>query len=220
MHSRLEHDPFKASHRPRTHRPSEIESRRVRKLQRPHLIRQQIHGLGSGCCGLRQPITKPAAYTHDRDLWCRQVIGPAARPQFRTMHLLLIHQNFPGQFRDLAPAWLQQGHQVTALGSAPAPTDSRRWVGLTYLRYELPGDDNPSVLARGQAVAAACQQLQPNGTPPDIVLVHSGWGEARNLRDIFPRTPLVVFPELWGHPRALGYGFDHHLEANSQPVVV
>ena len=131
------------------------------------------------------------------------------------MHLLLIHQNFPGQFRDLGPAWLQQGHQVTALGSAQAPTDSRRWGGLTYLRYELPGDDNPSVLARGQAVAAACQQLQRNGTTPDIVLVHSGWGEASNLRDVFPRTPLVVFPELWGHPQALGYGFDHHLEGQT-----
>ena len=33
------------------------------------------------------------------------------------MHLLLIHQNFPGQFRDLAPLWLAAGHQVRAIGS-------------------------------------------------------------------------------------------------------
>ena len=57
--------------------------------------------------------------------------------------------------------------------------------------------------------------MQRKGTTPDIVLVHSGWGEARNLRDIFPSTPLVVFPELWGHPHALGYGFDQHLDGQT-----
>ena len=131
------------------------------------------------------------------------------------MHLLLIHQNFPGQFRDLGPAWLRQGHQVTALGCAEAPVDGQRWEGLTYLRYSLPGDQDPSPSMRGKAVAAACQQLQRNGSAPDIVLAHSGWGEASNLRDVFPSTPLIVFPELWGHPQALGYGFDRHLDGQT-----
>ena len=69
------------------------------------------------------------------------------------MHLLLIHQNFPGQFRDLAPAWLEQGHQVTGLGAAPAPDQAPRWEGLTYLQYSLDGIEEPSAEQRGQAVA-------------------------------------------------------------------
>ena len=49
------------------------------------------------------------------------------------MHLLLIHQSFPGQFRDLAPAWLAFGHQITAIGSmAEAPTGPQ-WQGLCYI---------------------------------------------------------------------------------------
>lgn len=131
------------------------------------------------------------------------------------MHLLLIHQNFPGQFRDLGPAWLQQGHHVTAVGSAAAPHDVELWNGLTYLRYCIADEPNPSAIQRGEAVAAACRQLLQAGTAPDVVLVHSGWGEAHNLREVFPCTPLIVFPELWGHPRALGYGFDRHLDGQT-----
>ena len=115
------------------------------------------------------------------------------------MHLLLIHQNFPGQFRDLAPAWLARGHRVTALGSASAPEDDPRWDGLTYVRYRLDGIEEPSVEERGHAVAEACRQLQQKGLVPDLVMVHTAWGESQQLREVFPTTPLVVFPELWGH---------------------
>ena len=38
------------------------------------------------------------------------------------MHFLLVHQNFPGQFRDLAPRLVSLGHRVTAIASKkPAP---------------------------------------------------------------------------------------------------
>ena len=135
------------------------------------------------------------------------------------MNLLLIHQNFPGQFRDLGPAWLQRGHQITALGSAAPPMEPVRWSGLTYIRYGLEGLDHPTPHQRGEAVAEACRHIQRQGTTPDLVLVHSGWGEASCLRQVFPTTPLIVFPELWGSPLALGYGFDSHLDGdNADPL--
>jgi glycosyltransferase involved in cell wall biosynthesis len=131
------------------------------------------------------------------------------------MHLLLIHQNFPGQFRDLGEAWLQMGHQITAIGSAEEPSDGKRWCGLTYIRYKIKSENSPTFFDRGQAVATACRQLQKAGSPPDLVLVHSGWGEAHFLREVFPSTPVIVFPELWGNPLALGYGFDQHLDGRT-----
>lgn len=135
------------------------------------------------------------------------------------MHLLLIHQNFPGQFRDLAPAWLAQGHRVTGLGSAAAPDHDPRWEGLTYLRYSMGGIEDPSLEQRGGAVAEACRQLQNSGMTPDVVLVHTGWGEAQPLRGVFPTTPLVILPELWGHAAALGFGFDQHLAGQSANAI-
>ena len=80
-----------------------------------------------------------------------------------------------------------------------------RWIRLTYIRY-LKGLDHPTPHQRGEAVAEACVTSSAKGKP-DLVLVHSGWGEARCLRQVFPTTPLIVFPNFGG-ALALGYGFD------------
>lgn len=49
------------------------------------------------------------------------------------MQLLLVHQNFPGQFKHLAPALVKQGHQVSALMMAQAP--SLPWQGVQQHSY-------------------------------------------------------------------------------------
>ena len=48
------------------------------------------------------------------------------------MKLLLVHQNFPGQFRDLGPALCDRGHELKAIGSSQRPTDPR----IEVLRYK------------------------------------------------------------------------------------
>ncbi|QNI96547.1 glycosyltransferase [Synechococcus sp. RS9902] len=124
------------------------------------------------------------------------------------MHLLLIHQNFPAQFRDLGPAWLAEGHQLTAIAYTTPPKDSTAWSGLEHFRYTWPKDSQPSKDDRGRIVAALCQQLRNNGHSPDVVIAHSGWGEALHLSGIWEEVPLVVMPELWGSAKSLGFGFD------------
>ena len=54
------------------------------------------------------------------------------RPTSATMRLLLVHQNFPGQFRDLGPALCDRGHELKAIGSSQRPSDPR----IEVLRYE------------------------------------------------------------------------------------
>ena len=124
------------------------------------------------------------------------------------MHLLLIHQNFPGQFRDLGPAWLAAGHRLTSIGNTTPPRDETAWEGLEHLSYSWPEGHQPTAYDRGVAVAQLCRQLHNNGLEPDVVIAHSGWGETLQLSGIWAGTPLVVLPELWGTSRALGFGFD------------
>ena len=124
------------------------------------------------------------------------------------MHLLLIHQNFPGQFRDLGPAWLAEGHHITAISYTTPPKNSTAWSGLKHFRYTWPRDGQPSKDDRGLIVAELCQQLRNNGLSPDVVIAHSGWGEALHLSGIWENVPLVVMPELWGSAKSLGFGFD------------
>jgi hypothetical protein len=126
------------------------------------------------------------------------------------MHLLLIHQNFPGQFRDLASAWLASGHQVTAIGSMAEAPSGLQWQGLTYLQYRF--EQTPSHLQRGLAVARLVEQLLDQEDPPDLVMSHSAWGEALCLQRVCGDVPLISYPELWGNSRSLGFGFDQALD--------
>ena len=126
------------------------------------------------------------------------------------MKLLLVHQNFPGQFRDLGPGLCDRGHELKAIGSSQRPTDSR----IEVLRYA----HNPVKLSgihphclevdewirRSEQVAESEMSLKRRGWAPDVMLAHPGWGEALLLRQVFPSTPLVIWPELWLRPEHLG----------------
>ena len=61
-------------------------------------------------------------------------------------------------------------------------------------------------------MAQVCGLLQDEGSQPDVVIAHSAWGEALELKASWPTTPLIVLPELWGNPQSLGFGFDDALK--------
>ena len=126
------------------------------------------------------------------------------------MKLLLVHQNFPGQFRDLGPALCDRGHELKAIGSSQRPTDPR----IEVLRYEHKLGERSGMhphslevdewIRRSEQVAHLAMSLKQRGWAPDVMLVHPGWGEALLLRQVFPSTPLVIWPELWLRPEHLG----------------
>ena len=122
------------------------------------------------------------------------------------MKILLIHQNFPGQFRELAPAWLACGHAVSAIGCTPPQAlQGPAWHGLSYYPYQCPPHR-----WRGQVLGDHLWRLsREQQLAPDLVIAHAGWGEASVVKTIWPTVPLIVYPELWGSARALGMGFDN-----------
>jgi glycosyltransferase involved in cell wall biosynthesis len=138
------------------------------------------------------------------------------------MRLLLIHQNFPAQFRHLARGLVQRGHEVAALGTRPLDDLAAEELppGVLYGGYarEAPIAVGPCLdpefeasQLRGLRVAEACRQLVVRGFQPDVVLFHSAWGEGLHLRDVWPELPLVAYPELYGSPLLFGYGYDERL---------
>ena len=137
--------------------------------------------------------------------WCG-----TQRATCTTMKLLLVHQNFPGQFRDLGPALCDRGHELKAIGSSQRTTDPR----IEVLRYstilgERSGMHPHSLevdewIHRSEKVANLAMGLKQRGWAPDVMLAHPGWGEALLLRQVFPSTPLVIWPELWLRPEHMG----------------
>lgn len=124
------------------------------------------------------------------------------------MRYLFIHQNFPGQFRHVAAALAARGHEVVALGvnKTPEPLPGVRHV--LYRERSHAGEPPPHPLGgalaelqakftRGEAAARAMVSLQKAGFTPDVVVAHSGWGEAFFVRDVFPQARMVVYAEYY-----------------------
>jgi glycosyltransferase involved in cell wall biosynthesis len=131
------------------------------------------------------------------------------------MKILVIHQNFPGQFRHLC-AHLAERHDVElyAIGHRAAPG----MAGVELLRYDLHREPAEGVhhyvveferaVLYGQAVARLLHQLKARGFKPDIVVAHPGWGEALFVKDVFPEVRLIHFCEYFYRADGADAGFD------------
>jgi glycosyltransferase involved in cell wall biosynthesis len=121
------------------------------------------------------------------------------------MNILLIHQNFPGQFKHLGPALVARGDRVAAL--TLRAKERGRWQGVEVYPYKVAGRSAPQIhpwladfetkLLRAEACHAAALALREEGMRPDVILAHHGWGEPMFLRDVWPGARLGLYCELF-----------------------
>jgi glycosyltransferase involved in cell wall biosynthesis len=119
------------------------------------------------------------------------------------VRVLLIHQNFPAQFRHLCPALLAAGHEVAAIGNR---NDVPPMSGLVYLQASGPPAEalrESSAeqrclrqFAQGRKVSRQLQVLARRSWHPDVVVAHPFWGDLLFLDDVFPDVPLVALMEM------------------------
>ena len=131
------------------------------------------------------------------------------------MNILFIHQNFPGQFKHLAPALAARpGHQVVAMhinATSALP-------GVRTLRYApQPGKiegghrwltDLQAKVIRGEAAYRAALKLKGEGFSPDVIVAHPGWGESLFLLEVWPKARMGIYCEFYYHAEGADSGFD------------
>jgi hypothetical protein len=129
--------------------------------------------------------------------------------------VLIVHQNFPGQFRRIGHTWAQEpGWEVIGLGRRTAPgMQSVRWIPYDLAR-EPSKAQHPylrqmeEAVLHGQAAARVMLKLKQQGYRPDAILAHPGWGETLYAKDIFPDARLVHFCEWFYGTPGSDTGFD------------
>lgn len=134
------------------------------------------------------------------------------------MKLLLIHQNFPGQFMHLAPALAKRGHDVHALFHARNKVPTKIWKGVTIHPYHVTRSSSKNIhpwivdietkTIRAEACYFASKKLKECGFVPDLVIAHPGWGEALFIKDVWPQTKLVLYCEYFYQPSGGDWNFD------------
>ncbi len=132
------------------------------------------------------------------------------------MRLLVIHQNFPGQFAHLVRTWSQRpGWEVRGLGrdSAPGLPEFKALMRYKPARTVRPNQhaylrQMEDATLHGQAIARVMLKLRQSGFVPDVIVAHPGWGETLYAKDVFPDSRLVHLCEWFYSAEGADVGFD------------
>jgi len=137
------------------------------------------------------------------------------------MNILFIHQNFPGQFKFLAPALVAHGHKVLAM--TMQKTDVKDWQGVSLVSYSASKGTSPNIhpwvsdfetkTIRAEACFKAALKLKDSGFTPDVIIAHHGWGESLFIKEVWPKAKLGIYCEFFYHPEGADVGFDPEFPA-------
>ena len=143
------------------------------------------------------------------------------------MKVLFVHQNFPGQFKFLAPALAAKGHDVLAMTLQKVPlakSHEQVWRGVRLCPYSIERSTSPAIhpwasdfetkVIRGEACFRAALGLKAQGFVPDLIIAHPGWGESLFLKDVWPDARLGIYCEFYYGFRGADVGFDPEFETH------
>lgn len=133
------------------------------------------------------------------------------------MRVLFIHQNFPGQFKFLAPALARDpANQVIAM--TMQKTEATHWQGIPLMAYPaLRGSgsqihpwlgDFETKTIRAESCFRAALKLREQGFNPEVIIAHPGWGESLFLKEVWPHAKLGIYCEFFYHAQGADVGFD------------
>ncbi len=132
------------------------------------------------------------------------------------MNILFIHQNFPGQFKQIAPALVGKGHKVRAMTMEKVKPSV--WQGVEIHPYTSSRSSSKNIhpwitdfetkVIRGEACYKACVEMKAAGYVPDIIIAHPGWGESFFMKEVWPDAKLGIHCEFYYHVAGTDLGFD------------
>jgi glycosyltransferase involved in cell wall biosynthesis len=144
------------------------------------------------------------------------------------MKVLIVHQNFPGQYLHLARhlgatpgnevVFITQRKDVELPGVRKIVYKPRRAVSPNVHHYVR---ESEAAVLNAQEVLRIATALKEQGFVPDVMLGHNGWGEIWYLKDVFPQTPLIGYFEFFYKMQGADVGFDPNekLSADTAPRV-
>jgi glycosyltransferase involved in cell wall biosynthesis len=140
------------------------------------------------------------------------------------VNVLFLHDNFPGQFRHLAPRLAADPANRVVFGTRRR--DAVPLPGVRQVHYEPARRPGPATHAyvrsteeavlTGQAVVRMATGLARQGFRADVVVAHSGWGPGLFVKEVFPDARVVNHIEWYYRPHGTNLDFlpDESLDEN------
>lgn len=132
------------------------------------------------------------------------------------MKILFVHQNMPGQYREMLD-WLiaQGGHDLVFLTQRRNLPEIKGVRKVVYRRHHIPAEKDyglsktwAEAAGYGYGAAQATGELRAEGFVPDIILGHTGWGELLFMKQVLPDVPILGFFEYYYRSEGGPVGFD------------
>ncbi|MGC1504883.1 MAG: glycosyltransferase family 4 protein [Sulfitobacter sp.] len=133
------------------------------------------------------------------------------------MNILFVHQNMPGQYRELV-RWLaaQGGHRIFFLTQKKDAPKLQGVETRIYKAHRKPLQDAyglskvwEEAAGAGFGAAMAARKIEAeDGFVPDIVIGHVGWGELTFFKQVWPHVPIIGFFEYYYNMTGGLVGFD------------
>ena len=140
------------------------------------------------------------------------------------MKILFIHQNYPGQFKALAPALAALGHDLYALKISQKKVADIFNNGIKIISYVPKRSSSLKIhpwlldfetkIIRGEACFDASLSLKQDGFNPDLIIAHPGWGESLFLKNVWPNSKLVIYCEFFYQAKGFDVAFDPEFSSN------
>ncbi len=139
------------------------------------------------------------------------------------MKLLFLHQNFPGQYRQLVDFLVAQGgHEIVFLTQRRGVPETPGLRVIRYAPHHRPAKDAYGLsryweecAGAGFGAAQAAAALKEEGFTPDVILGHVGWGELTFLKQVWEDVPIIGFFEYYFLAKGGSVGFDPEFPANA-----
>ncbi|MDC0343862.1 glycosyltransferase family 4 protein [bacterium] len=139
------------------------------------------------------------------------------------MKVLFVHQNMPGQYREFA-SWLgaKGTHEIVFLTQRRNSPKIGGVRTVQYAPHHKPAQDAfglskvwEEATGAGFGAASAARKLDDEGFRPDIIIVHTGWGEMLFLKQIWPDVPILGLFEYFYRATGGPVGFDPEEPVNA-----
>lgn len=136
------------------------------------------------------------------------------------MNLLFIHRDLPGQFAALMRHYAAMpAYQVSGIcDDTKAVLLEKIPDNITLYRYPDPRKAAPQThpyvvdmersVLRAQEIVKILRECLNQGIHFDLIIAHTGWGEALYVKDCYPDVRLIGYAELFYHTQGTDVGFD------------
>ena len=133
------------------------------------------------------------------------------------MKLLFVHQNMPGQYREIIQFLARERlHEIAFLTQRTPPPEIGGVRTVVYKPHHRPRENAyglskvwEAAAGTGFGAAMAARQLERvEGFRPDIIIGHVGWGELTFFKEVWPDVPIIGYFEYYYRMTGGIVGFD------------